>query len=196
MSLETYIFIGGCRFYVGGFKLVHPLRGFCFGESVCAIGGSLPSELPLCSDFDFQRGFFMIALASCSPQSTETTSIAKPKPTMALPISHSSQNRSPHGRIESAFSFLAPIYPDACHDDCKGNMQRSHTSNPNELALLHFPSSDSCHTTLVHFYALRTFPVCAHLHVNSVPTHSQVDRMLPKRRCADRAEWTGRERCA
>ena len=113
-----------------------------------------------------------------------------------LPISHFSQNCSPHSRIDSAFSFLAPIYHDACRDDCKGNMQRSHTSNPNELSLLHFPSSNSCHTTLIHFYALPTFPVRAHLHVNSVPTHSQVDRMLPGRRCPNRAAWTSRERCA
>ena len=216
MSLETYIFIGGCRFYFGGFKLVHPLCGFCFSESVCAIGGSLPSELPLCSDFDFQQGFFVIALASCSPQSTETTSISKPNPTATpspqqcfsdpeitslipwrLPISHSNQNRSPHNRSESAFRFLAPIYnPDACRDNCKGNRQRSHTSNPNELAPLHFPSSEYCHTTLVHFYALRTFPVCTHLYINSVPTHSQVDRKVEGRRCADRAAWTGRGRRA
>ena len=114
-----------------------------------------------------------------------------------LSISHSSQNRSPHGRSESAFRFLAPIYnPDACRDDCNGNRQRSHTSNPNELAPLHFPSSKYCHTTLVHFYALRTFPVCTHLHVNSVPMHSQVHRKLEGRRCEDRAAWTGRERRA
>ena len=161
---------------------------------MCAIDGSLPSELPLCSDFNFQLSDFLIAPTSRSPQSTQTTLIARPKPTAAprpqqclsdpeltslipwrLLISHSSQNRTPHGRNESGFSFLVPIYPDACRDDCKGNLQRSHTLNPNQLALLHFPSSDSYHTTLVHFNALWTFPVCAHLHGQCVPTHSQVD---------------------
>ena len=49
----------------------------------CAIGSSLLSDLTLCSDFDFQHGFFVIAPASYSPQSRETTSITKPNPTVA-----------------------------------------------------------------------------------------------------------------
>ena len=80
MSLEAYIFIGRCRFCVGGFKLVHPLSASCFSGSVRAIGGSFPSELPLCSGLESQLSDFLIGPASRSPQSKQTASIAKKCP--------------------------------------------------------------------------------------------------------------------
>ena len=146
MSLKTYIFIGGCRFFIGGFKLVHPLFASCFGGSMCAIGGSLPSELPLCSDFHFQLSDFLIAPASRSPQSTQTTSIAKNKPKAApqtqqrlfdpeltslmpclLPISASRDNRTPQGRSDTGFSSVVPVYPVFGRVNCKIILQRSLT---------------------------------------------------------------------
>ena len=60
MSSEAYIFIGGCWFYIGRFRLVHPLSASCFGGSVSAIGGSLPSELPLCSGLESQLSDFLL----------------------------------------------------------------------------------------------------------------------------------------
>ena len=111
----------------------------------------------LSSDFDFQLSKLLIAPASRLLQSTQTTWIAKPKPRAApqpqqrlsnpeltslipwrLPISDSSHNRTPHGRSESGFSFHVPVYPDVCRNNCKGNLQRSFTSNPVRHALLHF----------------------------------------------------------
>ena len=146
MSLETYIFISRCKFFVGGFKLVHPLSASCFGRSVCAIGGLLPSELPLCSDFDFQLSDFLIAPASRSPQSTQTTSIAKNKPRAApltqqrlsdpeltslmpclLPISASSDNRTTQGRSDAGFSSVVPVYLVVGRVNCKIILQRSLT---------------------------------------------------------------------
>ena len=143
MCLETYIFIDGCKFYVGGFKLVHPLFASRFGGSVCAIGGSLPSELLLCSDFKSQLSDFLIGLASCSPQSKQTASIAKKCPRVApqpqerlsdpeltslnlpclLSISASSNNhKSPH-----VASSIVPVYAAVGRVNCKSILQRSLT---------------------------------------------------------------------
>ena len=146
MSLETYIFIGECRFYVGGFKLVQPLSASYFGGSVCAISSSLPSELPLCSDFDFQLSDFLIAPTSRSPQSTQTASIAKNKSRAApqsqqrlsdpeftslmpclLPISASSDNRTPHSHGDAGFSFVVLVYPVVGRVNYKIILQRSLT---------------------------------------------------------------------
>ena len=146
MSLETYIFIDGCRFFVGGFKLVHPLSASCFGGLVCAIGSSLSSELPLRSEFHFQLSGFLIAPTSRSPQSTQTITLAKNKPRAApqsqqrlsdpeltslmpclLPISASSDNRTPHGCTDTGFSSLVLVYPVVGRVNCKVILQCSLT---------------------------------------------------------------------
>ena len=138
-GLGTYIFIGR-------FKLVDPFVASCFGGSVCAIGGLLPYQLSVCSDFDFQLSNLLIAPASCLPQSTQTASIAKTKPRAVpqpqqrlsdpeftslipccLPISPSSHNRTPHGCSEAGFRSLVPVYPFDGRDKCKIIFQRSLT---------------------------------------------------------------------
>ena len=139
MCLETYIFIGGCRFCADRFKLVHPLSASCFGGSVCAIGGSLPSELPLCLDFESQLSNFLIGPDSRSSQSKQIASIAKKCPRVApqpqerlsdpkltslnlpylLSISASSDNcKSPH-----VASSIVPVYAAIGRVNCNSILQ-------------------------------------------------------------------------
>ena len=190
MCLETYIFIGGCRFWVGGFKLVHPFSASCFGGSVCAIGGSLPSKLPLYSDFKFQLSNFLIALASRSPQSKKTTSIAKKSPRVApqtqerlsdpeltslnlsrlLPISASSNNRTPHVAVMHvlALSCLSTLLLAASSARAFSNAHSRET--PPTQTFLHLSDLDSAHRTLEHWKALWSFPIYAHAHGKYVAT--------------------------
>ena len=174
MCLETYIFIGGCRFCVGGFKLVHPFSASCFGGSVCAIGGSLLSELPLCSDFKFQLSDFFIAPASHSLQSKQTTSIAKKSPKMApqtqeqlsdleltslnlpclLPISASSDNHTPHVAVThvSALSCLSTLL--LATSSARAFSSAHSRETPPTQTFLHLPDPDSAYRTLGHWIAL------------------------------------------
>ena len=190
MCLETYIFISRCRFCVGGFKLVHPFSTSCFSGSVCAIGGLLPSELPLCSNFEFQLSDFLIGPAFLSPQSKQTTSIAKKSPRVApqtqerlsdpeltslnlpcfLPISASSDNRTPHVTVlhVSALSCLSTLLL-AMSSARAFSSTHSRETLPTQT-FLHLPDPDSAHRTLGHWKALWSFPVCAHAHGEYVAT--------------------------
>ena len=96
MSLEAYIFISECQFCVGGFKLVHPLSASCFGGSVRAIGGSLPSELPLCSSLESQLSTFLLPFHPIQTDSFDRKKMSQGGPatsetTLNLPDSSQSQ---------------------------------------------------------------------------------------------------------
>ena len=98
MSLEAYIFIGGCRFCVGGFKLVHPLSASCFGRSVRAINGSLPSELPLCSGLESQLSSFLLPFHPIQTDSFDRKRMSQGGPATlgtTLNLSDSSQSQLP-----------------------------------------------------------------------------------------------------
>ena len=96
MSSEAYIFIGGCRFCVSGFKLVHPLSASCFSGLVRAIGGSLPSELPLCSGLESQLSDFLLPFHPIQTDSFDRKKMSQGGPatsgtTLNLPDSSQSQ---------------------------------------------------------------------------------------------------------
>ena len=154
------MFTGGCGFYVGGCELLHPLCGFYFGGSVCAIGGSLSSDPPLCSDFD----------CSCFllPESKETMSIAKLNPPPAPSPRHSLSDPELASRIPSRLPISRlPI---------SRAFQRLHTPQTPVNSLLSTfrsgPTRKICSSDVssaqndVRASALRAFLVCTHLHVN------------------------------
>ena len=113
MSSEAYIFIGRCRFYVGGFKLVHPLSASGFGGSVRAIGGLLPSELPLCSGLESQLSDFLLPFHPIQTDSSDRKKMSQGGPATSgttLNLSDSSQSQLP-ATVASFLTSQAHVKP-------------------------------------------------------------------------------------
>ena len=173
MSSEAYIFIGGCRFYVGGFKLVHPLSASCFGGSVRAIGGSFPSKLPLCSGLESQLSDFMLPVHPNPNRQLRSQKMSQGGPAISgttLNLPHSSQSQLLATIASLPTSCLCCCGPPQLQQHCPAHTHvkpRAHKMKKSACV----PSlSARMRSFLVCAACVPSLPVCAHAHGDNIPT--------------------------